>query len=706
MTTSTYKIVLAGNPNSGKSSLFNALTGLHQKVGNFPGVTVDKKTGKALIGPQLPAQIIDLPGTYSLYPKSPDEYVAYDLLLHAGSRDTPDLVLVVADASNLRRSLLFCSQVMDLDYPVILVLTMMDIAQKEGVTVNVNALSGQLGVPVVVVNPRSSNGLDQLKKTIVHTLSTPPVTRAPFVLIPEFGADTKSRINRLMAFRSDYALLHIASNFEKINFLDQGQKAGIDNILHETGFSKSKAQAGEIMSRYARIDHIIKSSVVAKAGREKNFSEKLDSILLHKLWGNVALVLVMFLMFQCVFWLAEYPMNWIESSFSWLQGWAAGALPETWWADFLVNGLMAGLGGVVIFVPQIALLFGIITILEDTGYMARVSFLTDRIMRAAGLNGRSVMPLVSGMACAIPAVMAARTIENPKERLITIMVTPFMSCSARLPIYIILIALVIPDTTYWGFLKLQALVMTGMYFLGLFMALLVAKVLSWIIRNKGNSIFLMELPVYRMPRWKNALLTMYEKAKIFITDAGKVIMVISLVLWLLTTYGPSGKMAAIEQRFEQLKAVQNGQLTTEQEEQMLTEKQEQSFAGMLGKVIEPAIRPLGYDWKMGIALITSFAAREVFVGTMATLYSVGDADENSATLREKMACQRRADGTKVYTLATGVSLMVFYAFAMQCMSTLAIVRRETKSWKWPLIQLLYMTGIAYLAALLAYQLLK
>ncbi|RYZ34389.1 MAG: ferrous iron transport protein B, partial [Sphingobacteriales bacterium] len=436
------------------------------------------------------------------------------------------------------------------------------------------------------------------------------------------------------------------------------------------------------------------------------FTEELDKVLLHRFWGNVILLGVLFIMFQCVFWLAEFPMNWIEGSFAWLQGQVGAALPQAWWSDLLVNGLLAGVGGIIVFVPQIALLFGIITLLEDSGYMARISFLTDRLMRSAGLNGRSVMPLISGMACAIPAVMAARTIENRKERLITILVTPLMSCSARLPIYVILIALVIPSHTYLGFIKLQALVMMGLYLLGFFMALVVAKVMSWLMKNKEQSIFLMELPVYRAPRWKNALITMYEKAKIFIVDAGKVILVIALILWALATYGPPGHMDVVEQKYAGIAKAQGDSLSVEQQEQKATDRLEQSFAGILGKSIEPAIRPLGYDWKMGIALISSFAAREVFVGTMATLYSVGEADETSIPLRQKMAKARRADGTPVYTLATGVSLMVFYAFAMQCMSTIAIVKRETRSWKWPMIQLAYMTALAYLAALLAYQLLK
>ena len=705
--TGIYKIALAGNPNSGKSSLFNALTGLNQKVGNFPGVTVDKKTGRAAITPELQARIIDLPGTYSLYPKSADEYVAYEVLLNPEGKDRPDLTLVVADASNLKRNLLFCSQIIDLKIPVIIVLTMMDIARQKGVTIDVKGLEREMGVPVVVVNPRKNKGLGQLKKAIALTQQAVFQPLNDFVPVARLAAGAIKAVKQLSGVESDYGAVHIASGTDKIEFLSPEKQQQIQAALSHNDFHKGKIQAEEVMLRYERIARIMQRTVVEDSPLKKQlFTERLDKLLLHRVWGNVILLVVLFLMFQCVFWLAEFPMNWIETGFAWLQGSLSAGLPEAWWSDLLVNGLVAGIGGIAVFVPQIALLFGIITLLEDSGYMARISFLTDRLMRSAGLNGRSVMPLISGMACAIPAVMAARTIENRKERLITILVTPLMSCSARLPIYVILIALVIPDHTLWGVFKLQALVMMGLYLLGFFMALVVAKVMSWVMKNKEHSIFLMELPVYRAPRWKNALITMYEKARIFVTDAGKVILVIALVLWGLATYGPAAKMHAVTERYETISRQQGKELTAAQQEQFATDKLEQSYAGILGKSIEPLIRPLGYDWKMGIALISSFAAREVFVGTMATLYSVGEADETSIPLRQKMANATRADGTKVYTLATGVSLMVFYAFAMQCMSTIAIVRRETRSWKWPLIQLVYMTGLAYLAALLAYQLLK
>ena len=427
-------------------------------------------------------------------------------------------------------------------------------------------------------------------------------------------------------------------------------------------------------------------------------------MLLHRRWCYLILLAVLFSLFQSVFWLASYPMYWIDAGTASFSGWLSSVLPENGWTDLLINGIIAGLGGIVIFIPQIAILFGLITILEDTGYMARISFLTDRLMRSVGLNGKSVMPMISGFACAIPAVMSARNIENRKERLLTILITPLMSCSARLPVYTILIGLVIPQKYLLGFIGVQGLVMLGLYLLGFLMALVVSYVARWFIHINEKSFFILELPVYRSPRWATVVQTMWSKAKIFVVDAGRVIMVISLILWALSSFGPKEKMHEATIAFERSLA-QPGADTTNLENEYAHAKLENSYVGIAGKAIEPVVSPLGYDWKIGIALITSFAAREVFVGTMATLYSVGS-EENEGPLKEKMRAARRPDGQPVYTLATGVSLMLFYVFAMQCMSTLAIVRRETRSWKWPLIQLVYMTALAYVFSLVAYQLLK
>jgi ferrous iron transport protein B len=705
--TKNLNIALVGNPNSGKTSLFNALTGLNQKVGNFPGVTVDKKTGTTNIAPGFDVTIIDLPGTYSLYPKRADEWVAYKVLLNQDETVKPDMVLLVADASNLRRNLLFCSQIIDLKIPVVVALTMMDLAGKKGVQIDIPGLERELGVTIVPINPRKNKGITALKKAIeLAAENMQQIPAGDFIDITAIAPAAITALKKHFNGFSNYRAVHYLINHENF-LLDSNIQTLVENIELEHKFNPTKTQAEEIMQRYGRIKHIMQQTVVESDPLQKKLlTEKLDNILLHRYWGYIILLSVLFLLFQSVFWVAQYPMDGIEWVFGNLGGWLGNNLPQAWWSDLLINGVIAGLSGIFVFIPQIMILFGLITLLEDTGYMARISFLTDKLMRKVGLNGKSVMPMISGFACAVPAIMSARNIENKKERLLTIMVTPLMSCSARLPVYTILIALIIPSKLYFGFLSLQGLVMMGLYLLGTVMALIVAWVLKWFIKSTERSFFILELPVYRGPRWSNALSTMIEKAKIFVFDAGKIIMVISLLLWALSTYGPAEKMNAVTAKYEQLVAANPSQ-TTELNKQRKTALLENSFAGTLGKAIEPAIRPLGYDWKIGIALITSFAAREVFVGTMATLYSVGeDADNNNSTLRQKMGAAVRPDGTKVYDLATGLSLLIFYVLAMQCMSTLVIVKRETRSWKWPVIQLVYMTGLAYFLSWLVYVLVK
>ena len=688
-------IALVGNPNSGKSSLFNILTGLHQQVGNFPGVTVDKKTGHCSIGEKLTATIIDLPGTYSLYPKRADEWVAYKVLLQQDDDIKPDMILLVADASNLKRNLLFCSQIIDLKIPVVVALSMIDLAKQKGTDIDINGLERELGVPVVTINPRKSKGVLQLKKIIEQTFIANFTAPREFIHSQDLAEKPVEQVKQLLPHISDYTALHYLINHENFKLTPAIQEA-IEAIEVANNFNPTKTQAEEIMLRYGRIKQIMHTTVVETDPLHQSlFTEKLDNVLLDRKWGYLILLAVLFLLFQSVFLIAQYPMDAIEWSFGKLSGWLGAVLPEVWWSDLLINGVVAGLSGILIFIPQIMILFGLITLLEDTGYMARISFLTDKLMRKVGLNGKSVMPMISGLACAVPAIMSARNIENRKERLLTIMITPLMSCSARLPVYTILIALVIPSKLYFGFLSIQGLVMMGLYLLGTVMAMVVSFVMRWFINIKEKSFFILELPVYRSPRWKNAATTMIEKAKIFVFEAGKIIMVISLLLWVLSSFGPAKKMAAVTAKYEQL-IKENPAQKDELNKHRKTELLQNSFAGTLGTAIEPAIRPLGYDWKIGIALITSFAAREVFVGTMATLYSVGDGDdENNNTLRQKMSAAVRADGSKVYNLATGMSLMVFYVLAMQCMSTLAIVKRETRSWKWPLIQLAYMTILAY-----------
>ena len=701
----TLNIALVGNPNSGKSSLFNCLTGLNQKVGNFPGVTVDKKTGTVSLAPNIESNIIDLPGSYSLYPRREDEWVSYRVMMGQDEALKADLVVVVADASNLKRNLLYCSQLIDLKVPVVIALSMMDLARSKGIKIDVDALERELGVPVVVINPRKNKGIAELKKIIL--LTSQQQYKAPLLDFIDNKAAAPEAINELKQHFpdiSDYAAIHYFINHENFS-LSSAMQETVEQIEIKNNFNPTKTQAEEILSRFNRIKQIMQLSVDEPGPLQKKlFTEKLDNVLLHRKWGYLIMLGVLFLLFQSIFWLAQYPMDWIDLGFLKLNQGLSSFLPENRWTDLLLNGIVAGLNGILVFVPQIMILFGLITLLEDSGYMARISFLSDKLMRSVGLNGKSVMPMISGFACAVPAIMSARNIENKKERLLTILITPLMSCSARLPVYTILIGLVIPNQNLLGFLSIQGLVMMGLYLLGLVMALVVSYVAKWFINIKEKSFFILELPAYRSPRWSNMITTMINKAKIFVFDAGKIIMVISLILWGLSSFGPGNTMQKITLQYEQRMAAP-GVNTTQLSREMQTEKLEHSYAGIMGKAIEPVITPLGFDWKIGIALITSFAAREVFVGTMATLYSVGDGDED-LMLKEKMKEAKRPDGSPVFNLASGLSLMVFYVFAMQCMSTLAVVKRETKTWKWPIIQLLYMTGLAYLMSWIIYQLLK
>ncbi|HEY6954391.1 MAG TPA: ferrous iron transport protein B [Flavisolibacter sp.] len=701
----TIHIALVGNPNSGKTSLFNSLTGMNQRVGNFPGVTVDKKTGITPISESLSGNIIDLPGTYSLYPKRLDEWVSYRVLLNQDKEIKADIFVVVVDASNLKRNLLFCSQIIDLKKPVVVVLSMVDLAKKKGIEINIEQLERELGVPVVAVNPRKGKGMTQLKKAIELTASNLyKVPARDFIENRQLAEAPIEELQSVIHEASDYSAIHYLINHEEFE-LDHLTQERIENIERKYNFNHTKTQATEILQRYGRIKHIMNVAVTEPDPLERKiFTDRMDNVLLDRKWGYLILLAVLFVLFQSVFFLAQYPMTWIEMLFSSISTWASAVLPQGWFSDLVVNGVLAGLSGIMVFVPQIMILFGLITVIEDSGYMARISFLTDRLMRTVGLNGKSVMPLISGFACAVPAIMSARNIENRKERLLTILITPLMSCSARLPVYTILIGLVIPNKYLLGFFSVQALVMMGLYLLGLLMALIVSYVAKWFIKIKEKSFFILELPTYRTPRLKNVGQAMVNKARIFVTDAGKIIMVISLILWGLSSYGPKQRMAKVASKYETLIA----QRPTEKDSlhtQWNAAKLENSYAGILGRSIEPAIKPLGYDWRIGIALITSFAAREVFVGTMATLYSVGENDQG-LLLRDKLHAAKKEDGTPLFTLATGISLMLFYLFAMQCMSTLAIVKRETKSWRWPVIQFVYMTGIAYLMSLIAYQLLK
>jgi ferrous iron transport protein B len=698
------RIALVGNPNTGKSTLFNLLTGLNQKIGNFPGITVDKKVGYCKLASGKTAEIVDLPGTYSLYPKSKDESIVFQVLADKNNPSYPHAVVLVADSTNLRRNLLLYSQVADLGVPILLVLNMSDLAKKEGININVDKLAKRLSVQVVAISARGSEGIEKLRAAISNiTLIS---TQVKSIDVNIFAAEAIAAVKAKVDIDNDYYALQVLHQHEHLDFFDPQQQEEIEAIEKAHDFDTNKLQAAETVARYRHLSTIL-SEVVVDLGAEKKFkvTDQLDGILTHKVWGFSIFLAILFLIFNAIFALASYPMDLIDGAFAWITQQGHDHLPPGLLTDLLLDGVVAGLGGIVIFVPQIAILFAFISILEDTGYMARVTFLMDKIMSKVGLSGKSVVPMIGGLACAVPSIMAARNIESWKDRMITIMVTPLVSCSARLPVYILIISLIIPDERVFGFINKQGLALMAMYLVGLVAAVLVAWVMKFILKARERSYFIMELPVYRMPRWKNVFLTVYEKSKTFIFEAGKVIIAISIVLWVMASFGPGERFDNIDKKYAT--ALADTTQNTEHIQSIISsEKLENSYVGILGHWIEPAIRPLGYDWKIGIALITSFAAREAFVGTMATIYSVDGGDEDTDTIRERMAASINSKtGLPVYSFATGISLMLFYAFAMQCMSTVAVVYRETKSWKWPMIQLVYMTALAYIASLVAYQLL-
>ena len=700
----TLKVALVGNPNSGKSTLFNALTGLNQKTGNFPGVTVDKKSGFAKLSNVVTAEFIDLPGTYSLYPKSLDERVAFEVLCNSDNGDHPDVTIIVADASNLKRNLFLVSQIIDLKIPVILALNMMDMVEKEGDVIDTIRLSEKLGVKVLGVSARTKEGVEALKEAILSPL---PVPQYDFIDIKKIAPEAIEKVKSVVKVKSDFIAFQIINNLSDINFLHNREtQIKITDALNTLIIDTTKLQSAESVERYKVINRIVEDCITHESAiKTETFTHKLDGILTHRIWGYAIFLVVLFFIFQTIFFLAAFPMEWIERSFLAISDFASSTLPHGELTNLFVNGIIAGLSGVVVFVPQIALLFAFIAILEDTGYMARVSFIMDKLMRRFGLNGRSVIPLISGVACAVPAIMSSRTISSWKERIITIMVTPLMSCSARLPVYTLLISLVVPQNKTEGFFNYQGLILMTLYLIGFVTAITAAWVLKWVLKAREKSYFIMELPVYRTPQWRTVGYTIYDKVKLFLLDAGKIIVAISIILWFLSAHAPGNKFAEIDKKYQDnlLKADLNSE---EINAKIASEKLEASYAGMLGKSIEPAIRPLGFDWKIGISLVTSFAAREVFVGTMATIYSAGNTDKTQ-TIREKMKAEiNPATGKPKFSIAVGFSLMIFYAFAMQCMSTLAVVYRETKNWKWPMLQFLFMGTLAYLSSFIVYQLLK
>lgn len=699
------KIALVGNPNTGKSTLFNRLTGLNQKIGNFPGITVDKKTGFTKLVDGKTAAVIDLPGTYSLYPKSNDESIVFQVLADKNNSSYPDVIILIVDASNLKRNMLLFSQVADLGIPMVLALNMIDLSEKQGIFIHIDKLAERLGVQVIPISARNNIGLDKLRQAVTNTnkISTQFTAVDVNFLAPEAINEVKQRLNA----DNDYYALQVLHQHEHLTFFTENDQVEIEQIEQKHHFESSKIQAAETIARYKHLSTILSDVVIDKGTANKfSFSDKLDGILTHKIWGFTIFLLILFVIFNAIFAWSSVPMDLIEQAFGYVTTYGHEHLPAGMLTDLLLDGVVAGLGGIFVFIPQIAILFAFISILEDTGYMSRVTFMMDKIMSKVGLNGKSVVPMIGGLACAVPSIMAARNIENWKDRMITIMVTPLISCSARLPVYILLISIIIPSKTILGIISLQGMALMIMYLISFVAAVLVAWVMKVIIKTKERSYFIMELPIYRMPRWKNVFYTMYEKSRTFVFEAGKVIIAISIILWVMASFGPGNRFENIDQKYAT--ALTDPSKNPDHTQTLIaTEKLENSYVGILGHFIEPAIRPLGYDWKIGIGLITSFAAREAFVGTMATIYSVDGGDADSATIRQRMESSvNNKTGLPVYTFATGISLMLFYAFAMQCMSTVAIVYRETKGWKWPVIQLAYMTAMAYFAALIAYQLLK
>ena len=699
MSSKNINVALIGNPNTGKTSVFNQLTGLNQQVGNYPGITVEKKIGFCKLTSKIKANILDLPGTYSLNASSIDENVVIELLLNKNDKLYPDVALVVTDVENLKRNLLLFTQIKDLEIPTILVINMADRMKFKGISLDIPFLEEQLKTKIALFSSRKGYGIDELKNLIINytSLSTEPCLNASAIDSEYFETLRKTFPNQLL-----YKLWLVIT--QDVNFMNLERKE-IRNSFTKSHSDLKRLQQKETIKRYQFINDVLKVGHKIDASIAKDYRSKLDRVLTHKFWGYFIFFVILFVIFQSIFEWSKVPMEFIDTTFASLSALVNESLPAGVLTNLISQGIIPGIGGILIFIPQIAFLFMFISILEESGYMSRVVFLMDKIMRKFGLSGKSVVPLISGTACAIPAIMATRNIENWKERLITILVTPFTTCSARLPVYAIIIALVIPDTRILGFLNLQGLTLMLLYLLGFGMAIFSAYVLNKILKIKGKTFFVVEMPNYKLPMFKNVAINVVEKTRAFIFGAGKIILAISIVLWFMASYGPGKK-------FNNAEAI----LTAKNENTSLSKlefknkvaayKLENSYIGIMGKAIEPAISPLGYDWKIGIAIISSFAAREVFVGTLATIYSVGG-NENEDTIKNKMGAEiNPVTGAKIFNFASGISLLLFYAFAMQCASTLAITKKETNTWKWPLGQLIFMTGLAYIVALIAFQILK
>lgn len=701
MSLQNINVALIGNPNTGKTSVFNELTGLNQQVGNYPGITVDKKIGFCRLPNNIKANILDLPGTYSLNASSIDENVVIELLLNKNDKLFPDVAVVVTDVENLKRNLLLFTQIKDLEIPTILVINMIDRMKAKGISLDIPFLEEQLKTKIVLVSTRKGNGIEELKKAIVDykNLSTEPCLNASGIDPEYFNKLRNAFPDQLL-----YKLWLVIT--QDVNFLNLERKE------IQSSFSKSHAdlkrlQQKETIKRYQFINDTLKVGQNIDLSIASDWRLKLDKILTHKVFGYAIFFGILFLIFQSIFDWSSVPMEYIDSTFANLANYTKTNMATGELTNLISEGIIPGIGGIVIFIPQIAFLFLFISVLEESGYMSRVVFLMDKIMRRYGLSGKSVVPLISGTACAIPAIMSARNIENWKERLITILVTPFITCSARLPVYAILIALIIPEKRVLGIFSLQGATLMLLYLLGFGMAIFSAYLLNKILDLKTKSYFVVEMPNYKLPLFKNVAINVVEKTKSFVLGAGKIILTLSVILWFLGSHGPAKGFDNAESLvIKKVKSENRLDDVAYLNDQISAHKLENSYIGIIGKSIEPVIEPLGYDWKIGIAVVSSFAAREVFVGTLATIYSVGSHSDEETTIKNRMNAEIRPDGKKVFNFATGVSLLLFYAFAMQCISTLAIVKRETNSWKWPVIQLVFMSGVAYLSSLIAYQLLS
>jgi ferrous iron transport protein B len=700
MSKQNINVALIGNPNVGKTSVFNQLTGLNQQVGNYPGITVEKKVGFCKLSTNINANVIDLPGTYSLNASSADENVVIELLLNKNDKLYPDVIVLISEVENLKRNLLLFTQIKDLEIPTILVINMIDRMKYKGISLDIPYLESQLKTKIVLVSSRKGTGFEELKNVIT---SYKTITTAPCLNASTIDEDYFNTLRKTFPNQSLYKLWLLIT--QDVNFVDLNRKALKNDSFTKSDSELKKLQQKETIKRYQFINETLKVGHKVDSALATDFRSQLDRILTHKIWGYVIFFFILFGIFQSIFEWSKTPMDFIDRSFASLSSLASDNLPPGAFTNLIAQGIIPGIGGILIFIPQIAFLFLFISILEESGYMSRVVFLMDKIMRKFGLSGKSVVPLISGTACAIPAIMATRNIENWKERLITILVTPFATCSARLPVYAIIIGLVIPDQFVFGFLNLQGLTLMLLYLIGFGMAILSAYVLHKVLHLNCKTFFVVEMPNYKLPLFKNVAINVVEKTKAFVFGAGKIILSISIILWFLASNGPSKKFSDAE-AILMSKTENVGLSKLELKNKVASYKLENSYIGLMGKTIEPLISPLGYDWKIGIAIISSFAAREVFVGTLATIYSVGGSD-NEATIKNKMAAEiNPKTGNKIFNFASGISLLLFYAFAMQCASTLAVTKKETNSLKWPLGQLIFMSSFAYIVALLAYQLLK